>query len=797
MSAVSECYKVIRGYIHVVTKQNYSDIDGYVADALELGEKTVRNIVNGKRPLKDKEDFLIANAVINNYYNNKRCNKERLKELVADFLQASNPYADSAEINKQICEITGERYYECAVRPYGDSSYDEPESKAEASSRENIKIYSNVPNSKTCTTIVRTASLSDICRAIDEGEIVYLDGMIGMGKKYVASSYILKCKNDGQNKYTGYIWNQKRTNESFTFDDLIRNILVTFNKNMVTNLNTDEKEKEAILELKKHRSLIVIEDFHAINPVEQNKILGFLLNEFESEDISVILISNQRLDSLKNVYSRYAKMHEVRIKQMSTEENLMYCEIIAQNKETVQKAKLIYDDIFSFVYKVCGGHPFATDIVLNSMAHSLVRGVDVEELKKKYSVYKLKGIEANDSYGFLTELVSNIFGDMPAQARRVLLALCLLEAPASVNELYEITGIDGLTERGTLKDDSSLSNAIECCLKNSFVESVIINKTVRFEIAPFLRGVVPREIESIDSKDFEIVVKSWLDYILNLSKEKMGFKFDDFQKLNEMDAKDGIYPFSNVTAALNYCWDRGLWDYYYDISYQSRYYIYTRSISGKDKESIHYKRAVAARNIQNPDKEVEALLYHTNVCCKIDELETVEECFARIEDLIADYRSRIKPRCITKFLYTKALYACEMGEYDKSISLYNEYEGILKDCLRNPDCPRELEKKFEHDFVASLRWHSYCLYKKACKTGCPIPEATKLLNIAISMARTLNFTRATAHAIIIKVKIMLDLEKDIEKAKSEFQILDEYMSEVDKDYIYLKDYKYLKEKLCG
>lgn len=208
---------------------------------------------------------------------------------------------------------------------------------------------------------------------------------------------------------------------------------------------------------------------------------------------------------------------------------------------------------------------------------------------------------------------------------------------------------------------------------------------------------------------------------------------------------------------------------------------------------------MAAHNLKDYVAEFNSLVYHCNVACKSKSWEDIAECFDRIEEL-CKMVDNIPHRNLLKYQYIKALYAFSHKNIEDALIFFADYKEKIETILNKCKSDKIIDKMILHDYIASLRWYSECLYlsindehdHKA--SNATIEQAFAMLNKVIKLADGLNFERAIVHSKLIQVKFYLNIMQNIDNAGKLLKELEKYKSTIKNDAMYNHEYQTLIEQ---
>lgn len=766
-------YKTLRDYVKNVTNQTATVIEGQIADAIDTSDKTVQNVSAGKRSFKWGEAKKTAECIVS--ICNENADKLILRQLLFDFLFSYGSSDKDAEIT--------EDNIHSIVNSLLDIDEVAKNEKSVVEAR-----YNNLPELQYTGTIIRTDLRNKIQSAIKDSKIIFLSGITGTGKSFIAKTIAQELFNDSSENVSFAIWNEC-TDGGTTFNDIVINILSAFGVKNTGNMTKDKKSDSAEKYLKNQKGILIIDGFENISSRnnEKENVIRFITEKVPKSCI-VILTCSERLSFYREKISVSNRFREIKVEKLSLNEWIELSKIREESLEDVKEAKEAFPDLDSFVYDLCKGNAYVMTHVLASVSEKLLTGISFEKIKKEYDLLDI------DERSYQTVFEKTI-KDLPANCVSLLIAMSLFATPISLKLLNRVSGIDGVEDDENVKSGSDLEKSIYKCHNLYMIDRYVKNDSVRFCLPVMLQPILNRTLKD-NAQEYQKIVDRWIEYYIEYSS-KIGFCFDDFERLAELDTDNNAREIDNIIRVLKYCQSVECWENFYTISENTKYFFYTRGISGEGKESVHYKRALAARNLCNYVDEFDALLYHCNVMCKAQIWVDIEECFKRLDMLVQNIQD-IPERNKKKYKYLKALYAYFTGKYDDAVILFEQYEKDIKSIIDHTGETR-CDKLLIHDYVASLRWHCECILSlipsehKEQYLDSIIIEMNDLLDEAIRLARTINFERAIVHSLLIKIKIYNKLQINSDEIFRIFEQLDNYKTVIDNDAVYRKKYENYKQ----
>lgn len=760
-------YKVLRDYVKSVGMISYGQLDKMVGEAINFTDKTVQNIPLGKHFIKWSEAKKIARCYVELCKDN--ADQQVLRSLVEKFLLACSQIdteADvpAAKVTEVITELLGE-------------------DEVSSGSSQPIKHrFSNLPELQSNGSIIRTELQNRIHKAILDSKIIFLSGITGTGKSFIANTIAHEYYNKYPDAYPIAIWHLCKKDSS-SFSEIITTILLACGIPNTGNMARSQKEECAEQQLKKQKAIIVIDSFECLSDLgDKEDLIRFITEKIPAECI-VILNSNERLSTYRKSIKFASRFREIKVENLTYPEWCKLSAIRAESQEDIREARDGFPELDRYIYDLCKGNPFIMTHMLSAVSEKLLTGINFERLQEEYGYLDI-------DHDIHEPLLKKTIKDLPDNCVRLLMTMTLFATPVCAETLSTIAGMDGIMPHGGVKEESDLHRSILRCHNLYLIERYVNNDKLYFYLPVMLYQILENEIMKNSAK-YQGIIDNWVAHYIDFTSE-IGFCFDNFDQLTRLDGDGRIREIDNVIRVLKYCQLNERWEDYYRISENTKYYFYTRGISGEGHKSVHYIRALAAKTLGNHADEFDSLMYHCNIMCKTHSYDDIDNCFSRLEELI-QVASDISKRNLMKFQYLKGLHKYSIGQYEKAILFFESYESKAKELFES-GCELKKDRILTHDYIACLRWHAECIistivkYGKLDLTDNVLVVINRLLDDAIQMSETIGFDRAVVHSLLIKVKMAYELRNDVEMIRALLIRLQEYESVIKNDAVYRKLY---------
>lgn len=772
----AKSYKALRDFVKNITDINATDLDAEVGQAISRSEKTTQNIGGGKRAFSweeaiDAADILVKLAKTKLDQDDQN-SLVALEALTRNFLTSFGPSVNGELLQKSIDE---------ALSKWFDTQKKEgPESQPAAAH------YNNLPEFLFSGTLIRKNLQRQVLLAIQNHKIVYLSGIMGTGKSFVAMSIAQELLKERPDEFSYAIWIKCRESHSVV-NDITGSFLTAFG---IKNIGTmDVSDKNSLVEkfLQQKKGIVIFDGLEAVSEKGMREDLLRFITEKVPNNWVVFITCSTRFGAYGKGIPAANRIQEIKVKDFTYEEWQVLSKSIESSRSDVKEAKEAFPDLDRVVYDRFKGNPFVMIHILATLSEKLLTGTSFERIKAEYDLCKID----EDSFQIVFE---KTISNLTENCVTLLVTLSLFETPISAQVLQQVSRINGVEPDSSVKAGSDLETSILKCHNLYMIERYPQNGSFSFFLPAMLEPILNRVLNERAS-DFKPIIDRWVAYYRNYAKE-IGFCFDDFNRLEKLDNDSNAREIDNIIHVLRFCEATERWEDFYEISENTKYYFYTRGISGEGTNSIHYKRACAAQRLGRYDDEFHALLYHCNVMCKAKTWRNLDECFARMDKLL-NSGCEVPVRDREKYKYLKALHKYSTGQYERALTSFEQYEEEVRSLINES----EGDKLLMHDYIASLRWHCECilamfptiLQKEMQEEA--VVLMNRLLDEAIRLSSSVNFERAIVHSLLIKIRICQNLGNHENEITTFFTQLDAYRSVINNDAVYRKQYGQYQQQL--
>ena len=535
-----------------------------------------------------------------------------------------------------------------------------------------------------------------------------------------------------------------------SLDIIYTTLLKTLDIDNVTSLNSSDVEELVQSILIKHNVLFVIDNFETIT----DKSISYFINDQMPANCKTIITCRHGLQNYPNLKN----CEPIEISGMSKSE---IKELIGNRLERHWKILTAYlnEDFWNNLMDITSGNPFAAQAICGGLSEAVRNGRDFQISFKDYFIHK------NDILnGIFDELLKKSWILLSPDAKSVMILASFFPKSISNTAIKEILGWQ----------DIRIEKAIGQCLTINLLDLTIINEDLKLLMRYSQHPLVFSFMKHVKKEeDIESLENMWINYYLKLTGN-IGFAYNHVTDFSIYDIEGEIEALYYV---LSYCEQSEKLKEFISISNNTRYYFYIRGLWQKGAESIHIKRADAAKKIEDKQAEFDALVYQINIAAKRKDSEEVVLHLDRAEGIL---KNDLTSESIIKFNHAKALYLSSVGDDHGAIGLWTENLTIYRAEMNN------------HDYNANIRWKARSLLKVGEETQ--KKEAVNLLIEASESAEQENFLRGYLDSNLILAGHYLE-NGDISSAED---IVTKIESQITKprDNKYIAELHVLKVKIA-
>lgn len=523
------------------------------------------------------------------------------------------------------------------------------------------------------TSIIRPKKLTEFLDNFlkDDVNISYIYGYSLTGKTKSVMAYISDVIN--RNVYENIMWQElKEENQK----EYIYNLILNFTTSNKENVDREIKEEVCINFLKNSKSIIVL-DF---DQCEIKKDVLSLLKEI-AKYTKIIIISS-------NPFNKYEKELEFYTRSFSTN-NFIEKQEFEKMLRLNNLGNIVLDnkpELIEKLYILSGGFPFVATYILKQIIEENQMGVPLNEAIEKHSNY-----ETNEYGKLASKIIEKSFGRLSNLAKQIIITCSKFKYSVSSKLVAYICNIEVTNPKWR--------EALKELYDKDLITSIILNNP-RFDVNNMIKVLVlTYSKEEYDEKNF---VSKISEYYIELSKN-IGECYNDLDKLKILDDID---EWNIVLQVLDYLESSKKYKEYISIVRELKYYIYVRGMWKLGDESLHLKRSLLAKEINNKTEELEGLCDYINICSKSKNKQEAEKYLEVAKKIVDENYDNIDKRVICLYFHVQALYLNNcLGDYKNAYDIWvnnrekyfdyvNEYRKLVNR-LWEDRCYLKIEKNID------------------------------------------------------------------------------------------------------
>lgn len=523
------------------------------------------------------------------------------------------------------------------------------------------------------TSIIRPKKLTEFLDNFlkDDVNISYIYGYSLTGKTKSVMAYISDVIN--RNVYENIMWQElKEENQK----EYIYNLILNFTTSNKENVDIEIKEEVCINFLKDSKSIIVL-DF---DQYEIKKDVLSLLKEI-AKYTKIIIISS-------NPFNKYEKELEFYTRSFSTN-NFIEKQEFEKMLRLNNLGNIVLDnkpELIEKLYILSGGFPFVATYILKQIIEENQMGVPLNEAIEKHSNY-----ETNEYGKLASKIIEKSWSRLSNLAKQIIITCSKFKYSVSSKLVAYICNIEVTNPKWR--------EALKELYDKDLITSIILNNP-RFDVNNMIKVLVlTYSKEEYDEKNF---VSKISEYYVELSKN-IGECYNDLDKLKILDDID---EWNIVLQVLDYLESSKKYKEYISIVRELKYYIYVRGMWKLGDESLHLKRSLLAKEINNKTEELEGLCDYINICSKSKNKQEAEKYLEVAKKIVDENYDNIDKRVICLYFHVQALYLNNcLGDYRKAYDIWvnnrekyfdyvNEYRKLVNR-LWEDRCYLKIEKNID------------------------------------------------------------------------------------------------------
>lgn len=523
------------------------------------------------------------------------------------------------------------------------------------------------------TSIIRPKKLTEFLDNFlkDDVNISYIYGYSLTGKTKSVMAYISDVIN--RNVYENIMWQElKEENQK----EYIYNLILNFTTSNKENVDREIKEEVCINFLKNSKSIIVL-DF---DQCEIKKDVLSLLKEI-AKYTKIIIISS-------NPFNKYEKELEFYTRSFSTN-NFIEKQEFEKMLRLNNLGNIVLDnkpELIEKLYILSGGFPFVATYILKQIIEENQMGVPLNEAIEKHSNY-----ETNEYGKLASKIIEKSWSRLSNLAKQIIITCSKFKYSVSSKLVAYICNIEVTNPKWR--------EALKELYDKDLITSIILNNP-RFDVNNMIKVLIlTYSKEEYDEKNF---VSKISEYYVELSKN-IGECYNDLDKLKILDDID---EWNIVLQVLDYLESSKKYKEYISIVRELKYYIYVRGMWKLGDESLHLKRSLLAKEINNKTEELEGLCDYINICSKSKNKQESEKYLEVAKKIVDENYDNIDKRVICLYFHVQALYLNNcLGDYKKAYDIWvnnrekyfdyvNEYRKLVNR-LWEDRCYLKIEKNID------------------------------------------------------------------------------------------------------
>lgn len=523
------------------------------------------------------------------------------------------------------------------------------------------------------TSIIRPKKLTEFLDNFlkDDVNISYIYGYSLTGKTKSVMAYISDVIN--RNVYENIMWQElKEENQK----EYIYNLILNFTTSNKENVDREIKEEICINFLKNSKSIIIL-DF---DQYEIKKDVLSLLKEI-AKYTKIIIISS-------NPFNKYEKELEFYTRSFSTN-NFIEKQEFEKMLRLNNLGNIVLDnkpELIEKLYILSGGFPFVATYILKQIIEENQMGVPLNEAIEKHSNY-----ETNEYGKLASKIIEKSWSRLSNLAKQIIITCSKFKFSVSSKLVAYICNIEVTNPKWR--------EALKELYDKDLITSIILNNP-RFDVNNMIKVLVlTYSKEEYDEKNF---VSKISEYYIELSKN-IGECYNDLDKLKILDDID---EWNIVLQVLDYLESSKKYKEYISIVRELKYYIYVRGMWKLGDESLHLKRSLLAKEINNKTEELEGVCDYINICSKSKNKQEAEKYLEVAKKIVDENYDNIDKRVICLYFHVQALYLNNcLGDYRKAYDIWvnnrekyfdyvNEYRKLVNR-LWEDRCYLKIEKNID------------------------------------------------------------------------------------------------------
>lgn len=323
-------YKILRDYVKNVSEQTATQLDLAIGEAIGQSEKTIQNISAGRRQFKWGEAKKAAEEF--SLYVSEERDKRMLYPLIRNFLCEYGLHDPNAEVSEDDIDS----YVTDLLGIQDNSTLDTTVTQTR---------YNSLPELLFTGTIIRTELKNRIGSAIKDQKIIFLSGLTGTGKSFIAKTVAQEYFDKKNDDYKLAIWCSCEDGTT-TVNDIIGNVLVACGVKNTGNMTKDDKFKVTEDYMEQCKGILVIDGFERISTRGNDamEVIRFITEKVPKNWIIIVTCSN-RLSLYRKSIKVANRFREVKVEKLSYEDWVELSNVRAESMGDIKEAKEAFPDL--------------------------------------------------------------------------------------------------------------------------------------------------------------------------------------------------------------------------------------------------------------------------------------------------------------------------------------------------------------------------------------------------------------------------------------------------------------------
>lgn len=692
----------------------------------------------------------------------KDCNKRILFEMIKDFIE-------SVTLDHYIASGVLEKHTHLIEKQISDSKI---------VPIKNQDVITNYHNNNRLG-IKRETVYSEIqkCKSYN---VIVLHGPKHSGKSAFLEWFINNPQINGQSFNVRFMYRGTDFQNSSILADIIRH----FTREYTGSITVSEMENNLKKHFDIHNKILIIVDDVDIIELESFRIFFESFSRIKGN--VTFLLTCQQEESDKIGILKCYNFNPTVIKMWPTVNISEWQNIVNQlaiNDPTINN---IIDADTSLAEWIFDFAPDKELTVLQQILYYFQKrieaGVAINSIKKGINAQTLFDISETEK----------IYNGVTNDAKSILIAFTLVDFPMTISMISKLTSIPQPHNDGGPLEGSALDKALyEIKCQFLLYKRKEIDDVSYFTTSREMKEYLSTKLNSPTSTAFgKHIISAFAKYCIK-ETEPLNMCFDKLDLLKTLDVENSPddININVIKNLLSLCESHELYEDFYELSFNTRYYFFKRHQSGSGRKSIHYRRAIAGRKLNQPQYEFEALLYFCNICSKTKEYDYVDDAFDRLIELCNSASIPYDLKC--KYQYVLGLYHFSHDDFEnankhfeESIRMTDAYYRL--DYIRN-------NKSLYYDYLTAKRWDCDCLSRLAENGNVEVNKIIEKIELLLDEVENgseyLNFTTAVAHAKLIRGRIYKLIPEMRNKLHSVIEQLHKYEFTIKNDIYYRTQYE--------